>query len=101
MGDCSQTSICFTQVLLPALSYVLALVVLAVINKREFARCPERGERYEALPLLYKFTCWFAITPLFIASVFVSGAFFFIAIAIYIGLEIACVRWYRRNGFWD
>ena len=101
MGDCSQVNICSTHFLWPALSYSLVLSISAFINKREFARCPEKGQRYEALPLRYKLMCWLVVTPLFVSSVFVSGAFFFIAIASYIGLEIACVNWYRKNGFWD
>jgi hypothetical protein len=101
MGDCSQSGKWFVQILLPTLAYLAVLVLLKIMNKREFVRCPEKGERYNALPLRYKLSCWFVVTPLFIASVFVSGAIIFIAIATYVLLDIACVRWYRKNGFYD
>jgi uncharacterized membrane protein len=101
MGDCPQSGIYLTQILLPGLSYLFVLVVLAMMNKRDFLRCPEKRLRYKALPVHYKLLCWFVVTPFFVASVFVHAALFFIAIVLYIGLEIACVSWYRKNGFWN
>jgi hypothetical protein len=85
------------ELLLPALVYVAALATAAFINKREFARCPEKGERYRALPLGYKLACWFVVIPLIAAAV-LHGAFFLLAILSFALLEGACIRWYRKKG---
>ena len=79
-------------------TYAGAMALLAALNKREFRRCPEKGERYRALPVAYKLACWLGVVPLFVATVFVHGAFFFGAIASFAVLEILCVRWYQRHG---
>ena len=38
------------------LTYTAIMALLAILNKREFRRCPEKGRRYAALPLPYKLT---------------------------------------------
>lgn len=79
-------------------TYAAVLAMLAVLNRKEFLRCPEKGERYRVLPLPYKFACWFGVVPLFVAAAFVHGALFFAAIAAYAAVEILCVRWYEKHG---
>jgi len=77
--------------------YIASLSALWLMNRREFSRCPEKGERYRKLPIGYKLACWFGVVPLVAASIFVPGVILlaFIAFAV---LEGACVRWYRKHG---
>ena len=77
--------------------YAIALLVLAVLNKREFKRCPEKGLRYKALPVRYKAACWFFVVPLF-AGTILQGPLFIPALVSFAFLEGACVRWYRKAG---
>jgi hypothetical protein len=77
--------------------YLLALLVNNWINRREFSRSPEKGNRYALLPIRYKFLCWFAVLPLF-ASVVFHPAFFIPAVLAFAFTEGLCVRWYRRAG---
>jgi len=77
--------------------YVVALLVLAVLNSREFKRCPEEGSRYRALPIRYKAACWFFVVPLF-AGTILQGPLFIPALVSFSLLEVACVRWYRKAG---
>ena len=79
--------------------YLVLLCGTWLINKREFSRSPEKGQRYKALPLVYKMACWFGIIPLLVASTFVERFLFLGAVVGYMVLEGACVRWYRKNGF--
>ena len=91
------------------LAYGAALIFVAVMNRREFSRNPEKGVRYELLPLRFKLLCWLFIIPLFVASL--VGPAFVENCSVWIGailglsalvgfalLERACVRWYRENG---
>ena len=80
--------------------YVVILLGVYWMNKREFARSPEKGVRYKALPLIYKCVCWFGIIPLMVASILIHLAFSFLGLILYAALEIACVTWYRKNGYW-
>lgn len=79
------------------IAYVVVLVFLALINKVEFKRHLIKGERYKALPLIYKFTCWLIVAPLFAGTV-VKGEIFILGIVSFFLLENACVRWYRKAG---
>ena len=77
--------------------YAVALLILALLNKREFRRSPEKGLRYQALPIGYKAACWFIVTPLF-AGTILHGVLFIPALISFAALEGACVRWYRKEG---
>lgn len=77
--------------------YAVALLVLFVLNRREFKRCPEKGLRYRALPIRYKAACWFFVVPLF-AGTLLQGPLFIPALVSFLLLEGACVRWYRKAG---
>jgi hypothetical protein len=85
------------RLLLFGLVYASALGILFLINAREFKLSPDKGRRYQALPLRYKLGCWFVVLPLFAGTVF-QPALFLGAIAAFTILEAACVRWYRANG---
>ena len=80
-----------------AIVYAIALLVLALLNRREFKRCPEKGSRYRALPIRYKAACWFCVLPLF-AGTILQGPLFVPALVSFALLEGACVRWYRKAG---
>jgi len=80
------------------ITYVAVLSAYGVMNRVEFKRCPEKGERYKALPIGYKIICWFFIIPLFAATV-IEGAFFIPALVSFVVIQEACVRWYRKAGF--
>ncbi|HEY0064938.1 MAG TPA: hypothetical protein VGC21_22660 [Telluria sp.] len=77
--------------------YGVALLALALLNRREFKRHPEKRARYMALPLGYKMACWLIVVPLFAGTVVVEGAFV-VAIVSFFVLESACVRWYKKSG---
>ena len=77
--------------------YALALAILAISSRAEFKRCPEKGARYKALPLLYKCACWFVVVPVAIGGIAHVGLFF-LATILFMLLEIACVRWYKKAG---
>ncbi|MGN6227736.1 MAG: hypothetical protein ACTHNM_09890 [Dyella sp.] len=79
-------------------TYAAMLGVNAWINRREFGRCPEKGERYKALPLPYKLACWCGVIPLFVGSIFTSAPLFLAAFLSFALLQGACVRWYEKNG---
>jgi len=74
------------------------------IDKREFARAPEKAARYKALPLYYKVLCWFVVLPILSAGTLspaeqgLRQASFVAGILGFIALEMACVRWYRKHG---
>jgi hypothetical protein len=78
-------------------TYCASLIVLAALNRREFKRSLQKGERYKALPLAYKLACWFFVVPLF-AGTILEGVLFIPALASFAVLESACVRWYRKAG---
>jgi purine-cytosine permease-like protein len=77
--------------------YAVLLLVHWFMNRREFKRCPEKGARYRALPLVYKFACWFIVLPMF-AGGLIDPAWFIPAIVAYMLVEGACVRWYKKAG---
>jgi hypothetical protein len=87
----------FSSEILFAGVYAVALLVLVFMNRREFKRRPEKGARYRALPMRYKVTCWFVVVPLF-AGTIIEGALFIPAVASFVLIEAACVRWYREAG---
>ena len=86
-------------VLLFSGAYAIALAMLALLNRAEFKRSPEKGARYKALPLVYKCGCWFVVVPLGICG-FVQGGLFMLAVIAFFLLESACIRWYRKAGLW-
>jgi hypothetical protein len=97
---------------LPGLiAYAAVLVVYLPMNRREIERDPAKAERYRVLPLPYKMACWMGILPLFSAVplilLFVGGSAVLataapmIGLVAYLGLEIACIRVYRRHGLWN
>ena len=79
------------------IAYVAGLSAYIVMNRVEFKRCPEKGQRYKALPIGYKIICWFFVIPLFSGSIF-EGGFFILGCVSFLLLEGACVRWYRKAG---
>jgi len=79
-------------------TYAGILLLLALLNKREFRLSPEKGERYQRLPAHYKVGCWLVVVPLFVASIFLHAAIGLLAIVAFGVVEALCVRWYRRNG---
>jgi len=85
------------KLLIAALLYPTILAIVWLVNKREFARSPEKGARYRALPLGYKLACWFGIIPLIAAAIF-EPALVVVAMAGFAILEALCVRWYRKHG---
>ena len=80
--------------------YLVAVLFVHLLNKREFARSPEKGERYKALPFLYKFSCWGIVLPTLVAAIFFHQALFILGVVLYMLLELACVRWYQKKGLW-
>ena len=80
-----------------ALTYCASLLVLAAVNRRDFRRSPQKGERYKALPLAYKLACWFFVVPLF-AGTILKGVLFIPALVSFAVLEGACARGYRKAG---
>lgn len=89
------------KIFLAGAMYAGILVLLWIMNRREFRRCPEKGERYRKLPLPYKMMCWCGVVPLFVASIFVDYAFFLLALVAFAAVEILCVRWYVKKGLWS
>lgn len=83
--------------LLFAAAYAFTLLGVYVNNRREFKRCPEKGERYEALPLGYKLGCFLVVAPLFAGTLINPALIVGAGIAMLL-LEAACVRWYRKMG---
>ena len=79
--------------------YATALLMLMLMNRRDFKRAPEKGERYQRLPLRYKMACRFLVVPLFAAGI-LNGLLFIPAILSFVWLEGACVRWYKDAGLW-
>ncbi len=79
------------------IAYLAALTLHIIGNRAEFKRCPEKGARYEKLPLGFKLLCWFLVTPLF-AGTLIEYALALPALISYVILEAACVRWYRKAG---
>ena len=80
-----------------SLAYGAVMIALALMNMAEFKQHAEKGERYKALPLGYKFACWFVVVPLFAGSVIRVGSLL-LAIIAFLLVEGACVRWYRKAG---
>lgn len=78
--------------------------------EREMIRDSRKAERRKALPLRYKALCWFGVVPLFVSGPVVLlalpgiGPYVFfgtwaMGIVAYASLEIACVTWYKANGY--
>jgi len=72
-------------------------------------RNPEKRARWKALPLRFKFACWFGVTPLYVLSValVLSGNKLMALAALLVCgvawfctalLEVRVVAWYRENG---
>jgi hypothetical protein len=85
------------KALIFALTYAVTLGAVATMNSWEFKRRPEKRERYRALPIAYKLSCWFVVLPLF-AGTLLEGMLFVPALVSFALLEGACVRWYRKAG---
>jgi len=97
MIDYFRTLLQAPSLVLFVLVYAILLFVLWFMNRREFKRCPEKGERYRALPLVYKLACWLVVLPM-CSGILVDAAWAIPAIAAYMLVESACVRWYRKAG---
>ncbi|WP_153066280.1 hypothetical protein [Xanthomonas arboricola] len=80
------------------LTYFAILGLNAVLNKADFRRSPEKGERYKVLPLPYKWCCWFGVIPLCVGTIFWHGALFLPVLIVGAVLEGACIRWYQKAG---
>lgn len=80
-----------------AIVYVLSLLGLLLLNRREFKRCPEKVERFHALPIGYKFAFWSIVMPFFAGIIF-AGALLIPATIAFMLLEGLSVRWYRMAG---
>lgn len=81
------------------LAYLSAMLLAAVLRKREFKEHPEKAKRYDALPLAYKLICWLMVLPLLAATVAHAGFGLFGLICFFL-LEASCVRWYRKAGLY-
>lgn len=79
------------------LAYIAVLGGVALLNRREFDRSPEKKHRYRSLPVGYKLTCWFLVAPQ-CAAVTIWPWFTVSGMVSYALLEAACVRWYRKAG---
>lgn len=77
--------------------YLLILLGGAWLQRREFARRPDKQARYAALPRRYKLACRCGVMPLFAGTV-QQPWLLLAALPALLLLEIACVRWYRRQG---
>lgn len=97
-----------SEALVPAVGYLIGLLVVALLNAREFSRSPEKLRRYEKLPVYYRWLCWFAVVPLFTAAplYLVGQGRAFVAVVVGVVLaplallvvEALVVRWYRKVG---
>lgn len=77
--------------------YVLAAAVVALLNHREFKRCPEKGTRYKALPTRFKAMCLVGVLPLFAGSLVVWWLFVPAFVSAFL-TEMLCIRWYKKAG---
>ena len=77
--------------------YAASLGGLAMLNWFDFKRNPQKQVRYAALPIHYKFFCWFVVVPLFAGTV-LQGVLLVVAVIAFLLAEAACVRWYRKAG---
>lgn len=80
-------------------AYAIVLLVVRMLNAKEFRRNPEKAARYRVLPLGYKLLCWLLVIPLF-AGAIIKPVLGLLALVAFMFLESACVRWYRRAGLW-
>ncbi|MEI2455707.1 hypothetical protein [Lysobacter firmicutimachus] len=90
------------------IAYALTAAAAAALQRREFARAPDKARRYRALPWPYKLAGWGGVAPLFAAAWaapllfapawWASAAFGAMGACALATLDIACVRWDRRNG---
>lgn len=95
---------------LPGLiAYAVVFVVYLLMKHRELGGDSAKAERYRVIPLPYKMACWLGILPLFSAvplillfagSPVFAAASPMIGLIAYLGLEIACIRIYRKCGLW-
>ena len=97
--------------IIPAVLYLISIVILLLINHFEFKRKPEKKERYLALPIFYKLMCPLIVIPLFIIGlIYPFSHDGFIKITSFIALQIAaigsfafteakCIQWYKENGY--
>ncbi|MBQ5946969.1 hypothetical protein [Massilia sp. ST3] len=79
------------------MAYAAVMLGHRWMSKREFRQHPDKGRRYQALPLAYKFACWFMVMPL-LAGTVVHEFLGALGLASFLVLESACIRWYRRAG---
>ncbi|MEP1743725.1 MAG: hypothetical protein ABJL34_18845 [Kangiellaceae bacterium] len=90
------------------LTYAFLLILKWAFDKKEFRRCPEKGERYKILPLHFKFGCWFIVVPLLALGTVGPFVFedepyalsFLLSIVAFAFLEVRVVEWYRKNGYY-
>ena len=97
MAERIHTILQVPQLVLFVFVYACSMLGLWFMNRREFKRCPEKGTRYQALPVVYKLACWLIVMPLF-AGILFEGALFIPATVAFMLLEVASVRWYRKAG---
>ena len=90
----------------PGIVYTFGIILLKFIDYREFKESPDKGNRYKALPLMYKLVCPLVIVPMSVGALFLPintgneayGALFLLALILFAILEGQCVKWYRKNG---
>lgn len=77
--------------------YAVSVAVQIYSHRQDARNSPEKGRRYSALPIHYKALCYLGVLPLFAAIPFFPGSFF-LGIVAFMGTEVLCIKWYRKNG---
>jgi len=86
-----------SELVILLLAYAAVLGGVAILNRREFDRSPEKRMRYRSLPLGYKLACRLVVAPQ-CAAVAVWPWFTISGMISYALLEGACFRCYRKSG---
>jgi len=92
------------------LAFILFLLIMRAVKRQ--SKDPEKVLRWRMLPMRFKLTLWLGITPSFILICILpfiigfsvgKGMIYFVLwvflIIASIFLEIACVNWYKKNGY--
>ena len=92
-------------------AYVIQLIIVTLIQNKEFKRDSHKKQRYDVLPLHYKLACVLGVQPLGFPLVLASFVIFqsptlalvsvFLFPIAYITLDLASVNFYRKHGLWD
>lgn len=97
---------------IPVAAYLAVLAFVQLLQARELRRDADKRRRYQALPWAYRLLCPVFVLPWMVFPFFITAhvdgwwrealrvAPFLVGWSAFLLVRIACISWYRKNGYW-